>query len=728
MILPFLTPQAEFPHTFRYTGAPQVKKVNLAGTFNGWNKAANEMQKEGNDYTLTLQLKPGKYQYKFVLDDNTWVTDPKAPTVDDGNGNTNSVLVLNPPDYAKPAKKGDGFITASALRHEQKLPDLNYDRGKLTISLTTRPNDIHLLSVVANGKSYPMQQVAADDLVARYAATIPWSRKNDLTYFFSINEVIRLFNYTPRGLVPQSPPSPPSSFIVSAKSFRPFAVPNWVEKTVLYQIFPDRFANGDKSNDPANVEPWDAKPTYSNRFGGDFAGVRQHIGYLKNLGIGAVYLNPIFQSPSNHRYETTDYFKVDRELGTNEEFIQTTKDLKKNGIKTILDGVFHITAPDFFAFKDLREKGQASPYTSWYGIHSYPIRVGNNPNYDAWYGYPSMPQLKLLNPATKQYILSVPKYWQKNAEIAGWRLDVAQDLPQPFLRDFRKTVKSIDPNAWVLGEFWGDAGQWLQGDQWDASMNYPFREAVLSLVGKGRSGKPSDFVNRLFNTYALYAPQVSRNQMNLLGSHDTARILTECNGDEDLAKLAAVIQFTWVGTPSIYYGDELGMAGGADPDNRRGMAWSTLAPFATSSRPLRETPNQSRARSFLELYKKLIKLRNSNPVLQSGDPVRLQADDATQTAAYARTLNGQTAIIAINRSGQPRTVTLNPRAWSPEPGAYTDALSGRTYPATTRISLPLRPKSAAILMPRSGPSSHLRLQGQATPGPRRLANVQGSTK
>jgi len=231
----------------------------------------------------------------------------------------------------------------------------------------------------------------------------------------------------------------------------------------------------------------------------------------------------------------------------------------------------------------------------------------------------------------------------------------------------------------------------------------------LDFVTKKGSGKASVLLSKLMNVYNSYAPQVSRNMMNLIGSHDTARILTLCEGDAGLAKLAAIIQFTWVGTPSVYYGDELGMQGGADPDNRRAMTWDVATPD----------------NSFLQLYKKLIRVRNSDLVLQSGDPLPLLADDAKQVAAFARVLGDKADIVAINRSAEPETIDLNLSTVAGLPKStvavsFTDALSGETIsPSKSILHLRLAPRSAAVLIPRSGNSSHFSLS--------RLATVGGST-
>jgi len=680
----------QIPHVFEYKADRPLNTVNLAGTFNGWDKAASPMHAgpDGKTWRLAVPLKPGKHLYKFVLNGDEWVTDPKAAkNEDDGNGHTNSVLMLLPADYARPAKAGDGQIATSAL----KAANVNWDQGKLTLDLRTRPDDLSFVEMFLQTPKGEMcielHEVSRDEVYATYRATLDWNRKTDLKYrFMLVDGSVRRY-FTPNGLTEQPGPT----FTIKAKDFKPFVVPNWVEKTVVYQIFPDRFADGDKSNDPKGVAPWNGPPTSSNRFGGDVAGIKAHLAYLKSLGIKAVYFNPIFKSPSNHRYDASDYEQVDPQFGTNEEFFALARQMHADGIKTVLDFAFNHTAVDFPAFMDIRKEGESSKFKDWYWIKSYPVEVKENPPYVAWYGYPSMPKLNVMNPATHAYVLGVVDFWKKNAGIDGLRLDVANEVDPRMWRDLRKHLKATSPNTWIVGEEWGDASAWLGGDQWDASMNYPFRDACLRFFAVGSIGG-KQFAERLMQNYAMYVPQVSRNQLNLLSSHDTPRFLTMCNGNVKAALLAATVQFTWPGTPSIYYGDELGMLGGADPDNRRGMQWS-----------LTTKDNQ-----VLNAYRKLIALRNTSPALQSGEPRILESDESGRTLAYARILPTDQAIVAINRSTVVKKITvtlpaeITARTFRDELGQTACQVQKGT------LSLSIKPMSAAVLRPMASNSRHPR--------------------
>ena len=675
-------------HTFVLNADRPLKSVTVAGTFNGWNNSANPLTSSGaGQWKTTLRLPYGKHSYKFVLDGQTWITDPNAArNEDDGNGNTNSVLMLLPPDYARPASPRDGIVARSGLLHLTGVPQLNYDRGALTLSLRTRPNDARQVRVKVNNRIVPMSLVDTGDLYARYSTRIPWNRKRDLSYVFELVDGSKVlwFGANGLGLRPQVRP-----FALKAAAFQPFVVPQWVERTVFYQIFPDRFENGDKSNDPKNVQDWNAKPEYFNRFGGDVAGVRKRLSHLTNLGVSGVYFNPIFKSPSNHRYDAEDFHTIDPEFGTTAEFAALTRELKARNVRTVLDFVFNHTATTFKPFLDIRNNGESSAYKNWYFIKSYPVRVQENPNYVAWYNYPSMPKLNLANPETHDYMLNLVDYWQSKLPLAGLRLDVANEVEPAFWRDLRKRVKRLDSQMWIVGEVWGDGTPWLGGDQWDSVMNYQFRDANLRFVAEGKT-TPSQYMKRLMEVHTSYANQVSRNMMNLLSSHDTPRFLTLCGNNADLHKLAATVQFTWVGAPSIYYGEELGMQGGADPDNRRGMQWQ----MATPTNPM------------LNFYKRLVRLRNANPTLQSGEPKVLWANDGAKTLAYARILNNEIAIVAINRSDKAQTLSI------PLPGGailkslrktgMVDGLTGRriAIPNGSTLQLSLQALQSAVLVPR----------------------------
>ncbi|HEY3780941.1 MAG TPA: alpha-amylase family glycosyl hydrolase [Fimbriimonadaceae bacterium] len=672
--------QNTFSHTFVYHADRDLTSVTLAGTFNGWDKAATPMSKEGRTWTKTLELPLGKIQYKFVLNDSDWMVDPENKlTFNDGNGNVNSLLINLPDDYKIPAALGDGNIAVSALYHDGTASYLNYDRGQMQFSLRVRPGDIQDVEVEVNGKDYRLSRVSSDDLYEKDEVGVPWDRRTNLTYDFKLKDGKTTEWFGPKGVTSSSEGN---QYHVDAKTFQPFIVPDWPEHSVFYQIFPDRFAIGNDPNSPADAESF--KPTFSSFFGGNIPGVEQHLGYLKDLGIRAVFFNPIFASHANHRYETDDYFTVDPRFGTNEQFIDLVNKMHADNIKVVLDGVFNHTSTHFFAFKDIEANGPQSKYKDWYFIKSYPVTVKDPPPYVGWFGYSSLPKLHIDNPDTEKYMLSVPQYWDEKAHIDGWRLDAANEVVDSYWRKFRKVVKEDSDQRWITGEIWSDASHWLGGDMYDSVMGYQFRSIALDYFANKATGSKACLDN-LMNLYESYPPQVSRNLMNLLGSHDTERFLTLCHGDQKMADLAAAMQLTWPGAPSIYYGDELGMEGGKDPDDRRPMRWD----LANNTNPV------------LSYYKLLVHARDASKALETGDPIPLWASDSSQTLAYGRVDGKDKAIIAINRSGDSCAIRLNLEKMGLANGtALEDVLTGQRYDVSEGyVTLSVQPESALVLLP-----------------------------
>jgi glycosidase len=667
------------PHTFTYVASRDLTSVHCAGTFNGWDRSATPMKREsGREWKVSINLAPGKHSYKFVLDGNEWITDPKATkNEDDGNGNLNSVLIVLPADYAVKASPVDGQVAQSGLLHLPEINHRNWDLGELTLRLRTRANDVDGVEVHGKSQRYPMLRTHQDDLYDHYEVQIPWNRKGELDYHFRLKiSSNRWANFGAKGY------GSDEAWTLDSNTFQPFEVPAWVEKSVIYQIFPDRFENGDRTNDPKNVEAWTAEPTYFNRFGGDAAGVSKRSSYLSDLGIDAVYFNPVFQSPSNHRYDATDFRRIDREIGTNEDFKQMAAVLRGRKIRTIMDFVFNHTATDFGPFLDLRKNGEASAYKHWFTAYSYPVEVKNPPNYKAWFNFPSMPVVNIQEADVQKYLLESFEFWRKDVQLSGVRLDVANEVPMEFWRTFRRTVKTNDPNLWIVGEVWGDPSPWLKGDQWDASMNYPFRDAMLGFLTGDRL-PPSRWLERLMSLHASIPSQAARNQMNLLSSHDTPRFLTLIKGDRKLMKLAATVQFSWVGAPSIYYGEEIGMEGGRDPENRRAMRWDLATPD----------------NDLLKHYKKLVRMRKDSKLLQSGRPMILAADDGQETAVFGRQFKNQIAVVAINRSKTERSLTV--KLPTNATTVFRDAIDDSTWTTRSARNLELRlpPESARVLLP-----------------------------
>lgn len=382
------------------------------------------------------------------------------------------------------------------------------------------------------------------------------------------------------------------------------------------------------------------KPSTRNFFGGDLRGIVSRLDYVASLGVNALYLNPVFMSGSNHKYNTRDYLRIDPAFGDETVLRELVDSCHARGIRVILDGVFNHTGVDFFAFADLKKNGAHSPYAGWYNVRSFPVGPVTKPNYDCWWGFGSLPKLMTGNPAVREYLFSVTRHWLA-AGIDGWRLDVPNEIPHEFWIEWRRLVKSVNPDAYILGEIWDDGTPWLGGDQFDAVMNYPLRSACIDFFAAGTT-TVSGFDSALARGRGLYAPGVSFALFNLLGSHDTERFLTLCRGDVSRWKLALLFQMTYPGAPSIYYGDEVGMTGGKDPECRGTMVWD----------PARQNAD------MLRWTREIVALRRSHAVLRRGGFAPLLADDAAAVYAYVREDSSSAALVVLNRGAEEARVAV----------------------------------------------------------------------
>ena len=379
-------------------------------------------------------------------------------------------------------------------------------------------------------------------------------------------------------------------------------VPAWVKDAVFYQIFPDRFCRSPKYKAVGKFVDWDTLPTRENMFGGNLAGIVDKLDYIASLGVNAIYLCPIFKSNSNHRYHTVDYFEIDPVLGTLKDFDKLVKKAHKLGLRVILDGVFNHCSRGFFQFNSLMELGKNSPYVDWFHVHGWPLHAySGKPNYDCWWGYPALPKFNTDNPDVREYLFSVGEYWMKRG-IDGWRLDVPNEIDDDsFWQEFRRRIKAINPEAYIVGEIWDEPSRWLQGDQFDGVMNYPLRRAVLAYLFDEKAIDLAEFAKRLREAFPKGRFGVP---MNLLGSHDTIRLASLPCSNLQRVKLAFAILFFLPGAPCVYYGDEIGMIGGKDPDNRRTFPWESLA--------------EGCRKPIYNYIRELIELRNGSPILRDG--------------------------------------------------------------------------------------------------------------
>lgn len=407
--------------------------------------------------------------------------------------------------------------------------------------------------------------------------------------------------------------------------------PAWVKDAIFYQIFPDRFCRSERYHAAGKFVPWDTKPTRENMFGGNLAGIESKLTYIKGLGANAIYLCPIFKSNSNHRYHTVDYFEIDPVLGTLADFDRLVEKAHRLGLRIILDGVFNHCSRGFFQFNSLMELGPDSPYVDWFHVKGWPLNAySGKPNYECWWNYPALPKFNTDCAEVREYLFRVAEYWTKRG-IDGWRLDVPNEIDDDsFWQEFRRRVKRINRDAYIVGEIWDNPERWLQGDQFDGVMNYPFRRAVMDYLFE-RKGCADEFLQRLRDAFPENRFGV---QMNLLGSHDTTRIASQPRTSLDRIKLAYALMFFLPGAPCIYYGDEIGMEGGKDPDCRRTFPWDELA--------------ARKAQPIYKFIRSLTRMRLENPVLRDG---KLEIACNGDTFSVVRTLGRKKMTLAVTLTG-----------------------------------------------------------------------------
>lgn len=517
---------------------------------------------------------------------------------------------------------------------------------------------------------------------------------------------------------------------------RDFQTPAWLPGGVMYQIFPDRFCK----STAAHIQPadrcvrldWGGQPAFrmgvggctlgNDYFGGDLQGIRERLPYLQALGVNCLYLNPIFEAHSNHRYNTADYMAVDPGLGNEEDLRELCREAGERGIRIILDGVFSHTGDDSRYFN---RKGRyinvgaynskQSPYYSWFKFQRWPDV------YTSWWGIDTLPETVEEDPEFSNFITGdqgVLRHWMRQG-VAGWRLDVADELPDGFLDRIRAAAKDEDPQALVLGEVWEDATnkisygarrRFLRGRQLDSVMNYPFREGIIAFLTGGDAWRLMETVMELLENYPQPAVHTL---MNHIGTHDTPRILTVLGGEAAAGRdrewqalqhmtseqrekglrflrLAALLQFTLPGVPCIYYGDEMGMEGYGDPFNRGCFPWDNLPDGAMAPARGDTLPAQGH---ILDFYKALGRFRRQNPAFAAGRFIPVYA--GTGHIAYIRDAGapapGNQVLIAVNRWCDPEPIDL------PDPKWEKARVVAGTPPHKGRLMVPAEGFSVLVL-------------------------------
>lgn len=434
-------------------------------------------------------------------------------------------------------------------------------------------------------------------------------------------------------------------------------VPDWANGIIYYQIFPERFCNGNQKNDPEGTMKWGSPPTRDNFMGGDLRGIINKIDYLERLKIGCIYLNPVFLGDFNHKYATTDYYQIDPCFGMKEELKELVERCHERNIRIILDGVFNHTGTNFFAFQDLLEKQEKSEYKDWFYITEYPVKISHH-NYECVGAYKWMPKLNSSNPNVREYIIKVMDYWIKEFHIDGWRLDVSDEVDLSVWQEARLILKSRYPQILLLGETWMFGEKLLQGDQLDSIMNYIFLDAMKEYFAC-HSIDEKELEHRLNLLLTKYHSENIPALYNLLDSHDTVRFLTQCKENKKLVKMAVAFQMMFIGAPAIYYGDEIGISGENDPDCRKTMIWE----------------ESEQDREMLEWYRKLAAIRISEECVRDGNYHTVICDEKNHIFAFERKKDAQAIYVVFNKSEREveKDLPVTKEGW------YRDVLNEMSY-------------------------------------------------
>ena len=737
-------------------------------------------------YTFETSLPPGSYEGKVALNES-WDINYGAGGVQNGDNipftvnaqDDNVVFSYNSTSHVltitvvSSGPRPDNNVEWDGLRHDSRDPLYRTPGGAVpagtpvTIRFRTFHNDVtgvnlRVYSLEAGGQSLVPMTLAATDVDCYqpgleltcdfWSATLDNVAPDNLWYRFFITDGSDTDYYDDNtsaldgGLGATTDDQEDHSFALMV--YDPaFESPAWAKDAFIYQIFPDRFRDGRKDNNPRTGDiryddpvlklnwgvlpegfcrnytdgntncPWrfdstppDWSPTKEqprgrDYFGGDLRGVDQYLDYLKSLGVNTIYFNPIFDAGSNHSYDTQDYYRIDPYFGTQRDWENLVKHADERGIRIVLDGVFnHLSSdsPIFDRYHHYPAVGACealnSPYRDWFDFIDVPAGTGscvgssdqpNSATYTGWFGFDSIPVINKDLPAVQEYFLtgdnSVSRYWLEQG-ASGWRMDVSGDpsFPDGYWETFRDVTKGTDPDALLVSETWQKDStllRILRGDRLDTTMNYRLRDAVIGLLApgsfdskgfadSGRIIEPSEFAARIASVREDYPDAAYYSLMNLLDSHDTERLLwtltpagTETRAEKEFdtdnlaagkqnLKLASLIQFTMPGAPTVFYGDEVGLTGDDDPDDRRTYPWADLG----------GTPDQG----LFAHYQTLADLRQDNAVLTDGDLRILLADDAADVVAYGRKTDSQAAVVLINRSDDPQTGTVPVAGYLPD--------------------------------------------------------------
>lgn len=531
----------------------------------------------------------------------------------------------------------------SAINHNASRKDCYaLHKGRFVFRIRTKKNDIMRVvlhyqdkyidtQIFDTRQKIEMQKFASDSLHDYYEAEISMD-VICLRYYFELSDTLGKICYYGNYDFAECTPTDPDRMFDCPQILREeemLTVPAWASNKVVYQIFPASFA----SSNQVDENEWYKLPiNFRENLRGDLQGIINHLNHFKDLGVDILYMTPIFLSPSTHKYDTIDYYKIDPSFGTESDLRNLVSKAHNMGIRIILDGVFNHTSTSFFAFQDILKEQGNSAYKDWYYLEDFPLNCerGKKPNYKTFGYYGGMPKLNLQNDETAKYFIQVGRYWMENCHIDGWRLDVGDEISHKFWRKFRHEMKLVNPEAFIIGEIWHHAEDFLNGEEWDSVMNYPFYFSVKDFVAE-ETIAASKFWESLNYIYGNLHTNVVPVLWNLIDSHDTDRFLSMCGKNQKKLKLAAALQLLLPGMPVIYYGDEYGLSG-AGSDCRRGMAWNA------------KYQNQD----IYQWYRTLIQVRKQYHCITEGNTVDVEINDAEGLLCFTKKLREEKAIVCFH--------------------------------------------------------------------------------
>jgi cyclomaltodextrinase / maltogenic alpha-amylase / neopullulanase len=672
-------------------------EVGIAGDFTKWKILS--LQDFGGLYLIDFDLKPGRYRYKYIVD-GVWKRDPNNELREpDPFGGENSIIIVE--QDSSPESWQEALNRAASLDARSFINCYRPSEDELELRFSWYRDFADAVWICFSDHSVELYPLG------RSSGLMLWHRtlklKEPRKFFIKICFGHREVFLSLPGFSAQTPSS--SWIMVDPASYPVFEIPAWLKSSVVYQIFVDRFCNGNKANDqdfsesyyegsrdkpapgehlPPNkeyyhlVKDWydianlkqspylpKGMPDWWSFYGGDIAGVKQQLEYLSDLGISLIYFNPLWEAKSNHKYDAADFMKVDPHFGSKKELQDLVNLAHQKGIRIILDVAFNHSGESFWAFRDTVEKGAESPYWHWYDWYKWPLPdplpIDFKPRdyYQCWWGIKDMPDLNYdlsrqhpyenyirdinnaeVNWDLVNHVLDASSWWISEIGIDGFRLDVPDEVPWWFWQLFRARIKGLKPDAWLVGEIWSNGKAWISERYFDSVMNYAyFKNPVLEYFVQKLISK-QEFMSRIEEGLAAYPNHATKVMMNLLGSHDTQRIMQLAKTEQERVKQAVFFQMTFSGIPHIYYGDEIAMPGGKDPDNRRPFNW--------------KWGKDSSAVELRGFYHKLIHLRKGQPLLYEGEFVFEKA--APGLILYRRYDDEASLICAINLGVQDKII------------------------------------------------------------------------